>query len=49
MRPCAAAIGALPLTPSPRTAEHHVSAVLSKLEAGSRRDVVRRAEDLGII
>jgi DNA-binding CsgD family transcriptional regulator/tetratricopeptide (TPR) repeat protein len=37
------------LVVSPRTAEHHVSAVLTKLDAGSRRDVVRRAEELGII
>jgi ATP/maltotriose-dependent transcriptional regulator MalT len=37
------------LVVSPRTAEHHVSAVLMKLDAGSRRDVVRRASELGII
>jgi DNA-binding CsgD family transcriptional regulator/tetratricopeptide (TPR) repeat protein len=37
------------LVVSPRTAEHHVSAVLTKLDAGSRREVVRRAEELGII
>ena len=37
------------LVVSPRTAEHHVSAVLTKLDAGSRRDVARRAADLGLI
>ena len=37
------------LVVSPRTAEHHVSAVLTKLDAGSRRDVARRAAELGII
>jgi DNA-binding CsgD family transcriptional regulator/tetratricopeptide (TPR) repeat protein len=37
------------LVVSPRTAEHHVSAVLTKLDAGSRRDVARRAGELGII
>ncbi len=37
------------LVVSPRTAEHHVSAVLTKLDAGSRRDVTRRAAELGLI
>jgi DNA-binding NarL/FixJ family response regulator len=36
------------LVVSPRTAEHHVSAVLSKLDASSRRHVARRAAELGI-
>jgi DNA-binding NarL/FixJ family response regulator len=36
------------LVVSPRTVEHHVSAVLTKLDAGSRRDVARRAAELGI-
>jgi DNA-binding NarL/FixJ family response regulator len=33
---------------SPKTAEHHVSAVLSKLDADTRRDAVRRAGELGL-
>jgi predicted ATPase/DNA-binding CsgD family transcriptional regulator len=37
------------LVVSPRTAEHHVSAVLTKLDAGTRRDVVRRAAELDLI
>lgn len=34
---------------SPRTADHHVSAVLTKLGLGTRRDVVRRASELGLV
>ncbi|MFD4959901.1 AAA family ATPase [Microbacterium sp. NPDC058389] len=33
---------------SPKTADHHVSAVLSKLGLSSRRDIVRAAASLGI-
>ena len=29
-----------------RTAEHHVAAVLQKLDAATRRDAVRRADEL---
>jgi DNA-binding CsgD family transcriptional regulator/tetratricopeptide (TPR) repeat protein len=36
------------LVVSPRTAEHHVAAVLTKLGAGTRREAVRRASDLGV-
>jgi DNA-binding CsgD family transcriptional regulator len=36
------------LVVSPRTAEHHVAAVLQKLRAPSRRDAVRRALELGV-
>jgi DNA-binding NarL/FixJ family response regulator len=36
------------LVVSPRTAEHHVAAVLSKLGAGSPPPAGRRAEELGI-
>jgi predicted ATPase/DNA-binding CsgD family transcriptional regulator len=36
------------LVVSPRTAEHHVAAVLTKLGAGSRRDAARRAAELGL-
>ncbi len=36
------------LVVSPRTAEHHVAAVLMKLEVDSRRDVEQRAAELGI-
>ena len=34
------------LVVSPRTAEHHVAAVLTKLGAGTRREAVRRASEL---
>ena len=34
---------------SPRTAEHHVAAVLMKLDVESRRDGERRAAELGIV
>jgi DNA-binding CsgD family transcriptional regulator len=37
------------LSTSPRTVEHHVSAVLAKLDARSRADAVRRAYDLGLL
>jgi DNA-binding NarL/FixJ family response regulator len=37
------------LVVSPRTAEHHVAAVLSKLGAGTRRDAARRAAELGLV
>jgi len=33
---------------SPRTAEHHVAAVLGKLGAASRKDAKRRASELGV-
>ena len=33
---------------SPRTAEHHVTAVLRKLGVTRRRDAVRRAAELGL-
>lgn len=33
---------------SPKTADHHVSAVLAKLELPSRRDIVRSADRLGL-
>ena len=33
---------------SPKTVEHHVSAVLGKLGAGTRRDAARRAAELGL-
>ncbi len=36
------------LVVSPRTAEHHVAAVLTKLGAATRRDAVRRASELGL-
>jgi DNA-binding CsgD family transcriptional regulator len=36
------------LVMSPRTAEHHVAAVLTKLRARTRRDPVRRASELGL-
>jgi DNA-binding NarL/FixJ family response regulator len=36
------------LVVSPRTAEHHVAAVLTKLGATTRREAARRASDLQI-
>ncbi len=36
------------LVVSPRTAEHHVAAVLAKLGASTRRDAARRASELGL-
>ncbi|KJK10089.1 hypothetical protein UB45_20270 [Terrabacter sp. 28] len=33
---------------SPKTADHHVSAILTKLGLSTRRDVVRRAVELGL-
>jgi DNA-binding NarL/FixJ family response regulator len=37
------------LVVSPRTAEHHVAAVLMKLDSSTRRDAVRRATSLGLL
>ncbi|HXV57206.1 MAG TPA: helix-turn-helix transcriptional regulator, partial [Gaiellaceae bacterium] len=37
------------LVVSPRTAEHHVAAVLRKLGATSRREAARRASELRIL
>ena len=37
------------LVVSPRTAEHHVAAVLTKLGAETRRDAARRASELGLV
>ena len=37
------------LVVSPRTAEHHVAAVLTKLEATTRQEAVRRASELGLV
>jgi DNA-binding CsgD family transcriptional regulator len=37
------------LSTSPRTVEHHVSAVLTKLNAHSRAEAVRRAYELGLL
>ncbi len=37
------------LSTSPRTVEHHVSAVLAKLDAHSRAEAVRRAYELGLL
>jgi DNA-binding CsgD family transcriptional regulator/tetratricopeptide (TPR) repeat protein len=37
------------LVVSPRTAEHHVAAVLMKLGAATRRDAARRAAELGLV
>ncbi len=34
---------------SPRTAEHHVSAILSKLDADTRQEAVSVAEDQGLL
>jgi len=36
------------LVVSPRTAEHHVAAVLTKLRATTRRDAAARASELGL-
>ena len=37
------------LVVSPRTAEHHVAAVLTKLGAATRRDAAQRASELGLM
>ncbi|HJU46528.1 MAG TPA: LuxR C-terminal-related transcriptional regulator, partial [Gaiellaceae bacterium] len=37
------------LVVSPRTAEHHVAAVLTKLGAASRHDAAQRASELGLV
>jgi DNA-binding NarL/FixJ family response regulator len=37
------------LSTSPRTVEHHVSAVLAKLNARSRAEAVRRAYELDLL
>lgn len=37
------------LVVSPRTAEHHVAAVLTKLEAGTRLEAARRASELRLL
>ena len=37
------------LVVSPRTAEHHVAAVLTKLGAATRRDAASRASELGLV
>jgi DNA-binding NarL/FixJ family response regulator len=37
------------LVVSPRTAEHHVAAVLTKLGATTRREAARRASELGLV
>jgi DNA-binding NarL/FixJ family response regulator len=37
------------LVVSPRTAEHHVAAVLTKLGASTRRDAARHAAELGLV
>ncbi len=34
---------------SVKTVDHHVSAILAKLEVNKRRDAVRKARDLGIL
>ena len=34
---------------STKTVDHHVSAMLSKLQVASRRDAVRRGGELGIV
>jgi DNA-binding NarL/FixJ family response regulator len=36
------------LVVSPRTAEHHVAAVLTKIGASTRREAARRASELGL-
>ena len=37
------------LVVSPRTVDHHVSAILRKLEAGTRGEAVARAGELGLL
>ena len=37
------------LVVSPRTAEHHVAAVLAKIGAPSRREAPERASELGLL
>ncbi|MEV6282767.1 LuxR C-terminal-related transcriptional regulator [Kribbella sp. NPDC051770] len=37
------------LVVSARTVDHHVSAILNRLGAGTRRDAVRRATDIGLL
>ena len=37
------------LVVSPRTVEHHVAAVLTKLGAATRRDAARRATELRLV
>jgi DNA-binding NarL/FixJ family response regulator len=34
---------------SVRTVEHHVAAILTRLEVTSRRDAIRRGRELGIL
>jgi DNA-binding NarL/FixJ family response regulator len=34
---------------SVKTVEHHISAILAKLQATNRRDALRHARDLGIL
>jgi DNA-binding NarL/FixJ family response regulator len=34
---------------SAKTVDHHVSAILAKLQVGNRRDAVRRAREFGIV
>ncbi|WP_169823317.1 LuxR C-terminal-related transcriptional regulator [Aldersonia kunmingensis] len=34
---------------SVKTVDHHVSAILTKLDVAKRRDAVRRARDLGVL
>ena len=36
------------LVVSTRTVDHHVSAILTRLDVGSRRDAARRAAELGL-
>jgi len=40
---------AAPLYLSAKTVDHHVSAILAKLDVANRRDAVRRGRELGII